>query len=85
MKIVDKHEDVGVRGEATPVVNCINVKCTNYSYERCFGSFYYVRVTREKPLERRWYEKRAQLSLMKLTPGCVSDITNFGEELGHVS
>jgi len=29
----------------TPAVNFINVKRTNFSYERRFGSFYYVHVT----------------------------------------
>jgi len=30
-----------------PVVNFINVKCTNFYMNVCFGSFYYVHVTRK--------------------------------------
>ncbi len=55
----------------TPVVNFINVKFTNFSYERCFGSFFYVQVTRKKLPKWRSYKKFAHLTLMKLTPGVV--------------
>jgi len=43
----------------TPGVNFINVKCTNFSYEHYFGSFYYVQVTRKKLPKQRSYEKFA--------------------------
>jgi len=48
-------------------VNFINVKHTNFSYERRYGSFYYVHVTREKLPKWRSYEKFVCLTLMKLT------------------
>jgi len=38
-------------------VNFINVKRTNFSYGRGFGSFYYVHVTRKKLPKQRSYEK----------------------------
>ncbi len=40
--------------------------CTNV----CFGSFYYVLVTRKKLPKWRSYEKSARFALMKLTPCC---------------
>jgi len=48
-------------------VNFINVMRTNFLYERRFGSFFYVYVTREKLLKQRSYEKFARITLMKLT------------------
>jgi len=48
-------------------VNFINVKRTNFSYERRFGSFYYVHVNRKKLPKWRSYEKRVRLTLMKLS------------------
>jgi len=47
----------------------INVKRTNFLYERRFGSFYYVHVIRRKLPKQRSYEKFARLTLMKLTAG----------------
>ena len=32
-------------------VNFINIIVTNFSYECCFGSFFYVHVTRKKAAE----------------------------------
>ncbi len=43
-----------------PIVNFINIKRTDFSYERHFGSFYYVHVTRKKlPPKQCSYEKFA--------------------------
>jgi len=53
----------------TPVVNFINVKCTNFSHESRFGSFYYLHVTRKMLRKWRSYKKFTHLTLMKLTPG----------------
>jgi hypothetical protein len=53
----------------TSVVNFINILHTNFLYERYFGSFFYIHVTREKLPERRSYEKFSCKMLMKLTPG----------------
>jgi len=39
---------LGYKGKDLPVVNFIKVKNTNFTYERRFGSFYYVHVTRKK-------------------------------------
>ncbi len=39
-----------------------------FLYERCFGSFYYINVTREKLPKQRLYKKFICLTLMKLTP-----------------
>ena len=50
-------------------VNFINVKHTNFSYERRFDSFYYILVTREKLPKQHSYKKFLRLTLMKLTPG----------------
>ncbi len=50
-------------------VNFINVKRTNFLYERCFGSFYYVHVTRKKLSKQCSYEKFARLTLVKWTAG----------------
>ncbi len=52
-------------------VNFINVKCTKILYERCFGSFYYTHVTREKLPKRCAYKKFVCLTLMKLTLALV--------------
>ncbi len=41
-----------------PTVNFINILLrTIFLYERCFGSFFYIHVTREKLLKRHSYEK----------------------------
>ncbi len=56
------------RGNRTPWLNFINIKRTNFSYELCFGSFYYVHVTRTKLPNWRSYQKFPRLTLMKLTP-----------------
>ncbi len=52
-----------------PGVNFINIKCTNFSYEHRFGTFYYIHVTRKKLPKQCSNEKFAHLTLMKLTPG----------------
>ncbi len=57
-----------------PSANFINVKCTNFSLERHFGSFYYVHVTRKKLPKRRSYEKRAHFTLMKLTASEMNEL-----------
>jgi hypothetical protein len=59
-----KHVD-----ETDPSVNFINIKHTNFSYKRHFGSFYYVHVTRKKLPKQCSYEKFARLTLMKSTAG----------------
>ncbi len=48
-------------------VNFINVMHTNFSYEHCFGSIFYVHVTREKLPRRLSYKKFLRITLMKLT------------------
>jgi len=48
-------------------VNFINILHTNFSYKHCFGSFFYVHITREKLLKQRSYEKFVRKMLMKLT------------------
>jgi hypothetical protein len=50
-------------------VNFINVKHTPFSHERHFGSFFYVHISRKKLPKWHLYEKRAHLTLMKLTAG----------------
>ncbi len=53
----------------TPVVNFINVKRTNFSYEHCvlaaFSSYMYIE-------KRRSYKKCVRVTLMKLTPVGIS-------------
>jgi len=51
-----------------PGVNFINILRSNFLYKHCFGSFFYVHVTREKLLKQRSYEKFIHKMLMKLTP-----------------
>ncbi len=41
----------------SPGVNFINNKRTNFSYERRFGSFQYVHVTRKKAAETKFVQK----------------------------
>jgi len=50
-----------------PGVNSINILCTKFSYERRFGSFFYVHVTREKLPKQCSYKKFVRKMLMKLT------------------
>jgi len=52
----------------TSAVNFINILRTNFLYQRCFGSFFYVHVTREKMPKQLSYQKRMHITLMKLTP-----------------
>ncbi len=46
----------------TPVVNFINVKHANFIYQSLFSSDILA-------MNELWYEKRARIMLMKLTPG----------------
>jgi hypothetical protein len=57
-----------VKTEFQTEVNFINISGTHFSYKHCFGSFFYVHVTREKLLKQRSYEKFVRKMLMKLTP-----------------
>ncbi len=50
-----------------PGVNFINILRMKFLYERRFGSFSYVHVTREKLPKQHWYEKFVCKMLMKLT------------------
>jgi len=50
-------------------VNFINILRSNSLYERCFGSFFYEHVTREKLLKQHSYRKFVHKMLMKLTTG----------------
>jgi len=55
---------------ASAGVNFINVKRARFLYECHFGSFFLLTYTCRKKLPKwRSYEKRARLTLMKLTPG----------------
>ncbi len=49
----------------TPIVNFINILCTNFLYEHCFSTYFLA-------LFKNLYEKRAHKTLMKLIP-----IVNF--------
>ncbi len=51
------------------VSNFIDILQTNFSYERCFGSFFYVHVTSKKLPKQHLYEKFVLKMLMKLTTG----------------
>ncbi len=70
-------------------VNFINILWTNFLYKRCFGSFFYIHVTREKLMKQRLYEKRARITLMKLTAGLTvsehrpSGCNNLNPSLGR--
>ncbi len=50
-------------------VNFINILRTNFSYEHCFGSLFYIHATREKLLKQCLYKKCIRKILMKLTGG----------------
>ncbi len=55
-------------------VNFINILRTNFSYERCFGSFFLVTCTYmyvEKAAETTFVKKCALIMLMKLTVGSI--------------
>ncbi len=41
----------------TPAVNFINIMFVCFLYERRFGSFFYVRVTRKKAAETTFVQK----------------------------
>jgi len=64
-----------------PAVNFINILCTNFLYERHFGSFYYVHVTKKKAAEWHSHKKCGCLTLMKLT--AVVNLTNIYNQLLH--
>jgi hypothetical protein len=62
-------------------VNFISFLHTNFSYEHCFSSFFYVHVTRAKLPKRHLFKKFARKMLMKLTAGVIqtfSKILCFG-------
>ncbi len=50
-------------------VNFINILHTNFSYKHCFGSFFYVHVTKEKLPKQCSYKKNVRNMLMKLSLG----------------
>jgi len=58
-------------------VNFINILRTNFSYERRFGSFSYVHVTREKLPKQCSFEKFVCKMLMKLTIGVHSRVAFY--------
>jgi len=60
------------KGLIRPGLNFINIKLTNFLYKCCFGSFYYIHVTRKKLPKWRSYKIFVRLTLMKLTPGGTS-------------
>ena len=55
--------------DSTAGLNFINIIFARFLYERCFGSFFYVHVTRKSCQNRRSNEKHLRITLMKLTPG----------------
>ncbi len=62
-----------------PCVNIINIKRTNFSYECCFSSFYYIHVTRKKAAK--------MTSVQKICAFNVDEIdylspTFFSQEIG---
>ncbi len=69
LRELELHQETLLQSGASsrPGVNVINVICARFSYKRSFGSFLYVHVTREMLLKQHSYEKRACLTLMKLT------------------
>jgi len=56
-------------GSTSLGVNFINILHTIFLYERQFGSFFYVHVTREKLPKQRLFEKFVRKMLMKLIIG----------------
>jgi len=67
-------------------VTFIKVKCTNFLYDRHFGSFYHVHVTRENLPKWRLHKKIVRLMLMKLTLACscvLKEITLVGSNHGN--
>jgi len=53
-----------------PGVNFINVKGTNFSYEHCFGSFYYVHVTRKKAAKTTFIRKICSFNIDEIDGRC---------------
>jgi hypothetical protein len=60
--IVDLHS-------AEKVSSYIFILRLNFLYERCFSSFFYIHVTREKLQKQHSYKKFVRKMLMKLTTG----------------
>jgi len=58
------------------VVNFINILRTNFSYERCFGSFSLVTCKKEQLPKRHLYKKFVRKLLMKLTPVLLENPPN---------
>jgi hypothetical protein len=54
----------------TTGIDVINILHTNFSYERCFGSFFHVHVTRKKLPKNDFHTKKCvRKRLMKLIAG----------------
>ncbi len=75
---------------ASTGVNFTNILRTNFLYEHCFCSFYYVHVTREKLPKQRSYKKFVCLTLTKLTTGweaffCRKNWANKKQRLANFS
>jgi len=62
------------------VVNFINILRTNFLYECCFGSFFYVHVTRKKLQKQRSCKKFVRKMLVTLTP----ERLHFANSCRHV-
>jgi hypothetical protein len=51
-------------------VNFINIKRMHISYERCFGSFYYVHVTGKKAAETTLIQKICAFNVDEIDGSC---------------
>ena len=68
---IQKEIELRFNKSESPVVNFINIVCTNFSYDRHFGSFSLVTYTQKKLPKRHLYEKFVRKMLMKLTPASL--------------
>jgi len=70
--------------KSLPCVHFINILCTNFLYECCFSSFFYVHVTRGKLPKWHSYKKFVRKILMKLTACALTgDIIHYFRFLSH--
>ncbi len=69
LRELELHQETLLQSGASsrPGVNFINVIIARFSLVRSFGNFFYVHVNREVLPKQCSYEKRACITLMKLT------------------
>ncbi len=57
-----------------PVVNFIKMIGTHFLYKRCFGSFFYIHVTRKKLPKQHSYEKFVCINVDEIDTCCCTNL-----------